>query len=177
MKSAWWFLIVSVLFQPALADTKEVLVECPFSDGTSASLLTTSSADGQRLFVKIDNQTQAAFTDMPDSDFVGEIVLAKCAGSSLIYAMNYGSPYLKGAVLRKNPTSGSLERIDFAEKAVPSLLYLGSQRMRLVIPNEGYEVSSKFLVYDYSAKSGQSPEAKGINALPDRKGYKVITLN
>jgi len=176
VKKPWFAFIVVMLCRPVLAEPEKTLVTCPLSDGTNASLLATSSAEGQRLFVKLGDQTETAFTDMPDADFVGEVVLAKCSASSLIYVMNYGSPYLKGAVLRKNPSNGAFERIDFAEKAMPGLLYLGAQQMRLVIPNEGYEVPSKFLVYDYTAKKGQSVEPKGVDTLPDRKGYTVIDL-
>lgn len=171
-----FLLILSLVCLPAFAETKKTLLDCPLSDGTTASLLSTSNEDGQRLFVKLNNQTETAFTDMPDSDFVGEIALAKCTGSVLIYAMNYGSPYLKGAVLRKNPDSGTLERIDFAEKALPVSLYLSAREMRLVIPNDGYEIPEKFVVYDYITPKGQPEEPKGVNTVPDKKGFKVIDL-
>ncbi|WP_285415513.1 hypothetical protein [Pseudomonas sp. efr-133-TYG-5] len=176
IKKFWFSLIFALACLPAFAETKTALLDCPLSDGTTASLLSTSSEDGKRLFVKIDNQTESAFTDIPDSDFVGEIALAKCTGSGLIYAMNYGSPYLKGAALRKNPESGTLERIDFAEKALPVFLYLNARNMRLVIPNEGYEIPEKFIVYDYITPKGQSEEPKGMNTAPDEKGFKVIDL-
>jgi len=141
-----------------------------------ASLLSTSSEDGQRLSVKIDNHTETAFTDMPDSDFVGEVAMAKCTGSGLIYAMNYGSPYLKGAFIRRHPGSKVLERIDFAEKALPVSLYLNAQQMRLVIPNNGYEIPEKFIVYDYTSPQGKPEEPKGMNVMPDKKGFEIIKL-
>ncbi|MFJ2357025.1 hypothetical protein [Pseudomonas fluorescens] len=176
MSKFWIVLIAALLCPSVLADSKKTLVNCPLSDGTNATLLASSNEDGQQLFVKMGEHIETAFTDMPDTDFVGEVVLAKCAGTSLIYALNYGSPYLKGAVIRKNPTTAALERIDFAEKALPSLLYLNSQQMRLVIPNEGYEDPSKFLVYEYLAKKGQLDEPKGVNVIPGRKGFEVINL-
>ncbi|MFJ2709516.1 hypothetical protein ACIOZM_01340 [Pseudomonas sp. NPDC087346] len=172
----WIIFTIALLFRPALADTQNNLLDCSLSDGSTASLLACPSNYGQRLFLKIDDHVDTAFTDMPDSDFVGEVVLAKCTASTLIYAMNYGSPYLKGAVLRKSPITGTLERIDFAEKAQPTFLYLRPQQMRLVIPNEGYEDPSKLLIYDYLPKKGQPDEPKGANALPNRKGFEVIDL-
>ncbi|MFJ2527062.1 hypothetical protein [Pseudomonas helmanticensis] len=176
MKNLWIVLVFAIFCRPLLADPKKVVLDCPFPDGTSAALLASSSEDGQQLFVMIGDNVDTAFPDMPDTNFVGDIVLARCSGASLIYALNYGSPYLKGAVVRKNPKTKTLERIDFAEKALPSLLYLNAQQMRLVIPNEGYEDPSKFLVYDYIAIKGQPEEPKGVNTLPGRKGFEVFDL-
>ncbi|MGE1173139.1 hypothetical protein [Pseudomonas sp. BW7P1] len=176
IKKLWPPLILALACLPAFAETKKTLLECPLSDGTTASLLSTSSEDGQQLFVKNNNQTETAFTDMPDSDFVGEVAMAKCTGSGLIYAMNYGSPYLKGAFIRRHPGSKVLERIDFAEKALPVSLYLNAQQMRLVIPNDGYEIPEKFIVYDYTSPKGQPEEPKGMNAMPDKKGFEIIEL-
>ena len=161
---------------PVFAQSPKPVINCLLSDGTRASLLAESSADGKRLFVNLDKKTQPAFTDMPDTDFVGAVVMAKCASSSLVFALNYGSPYLKGAVLRKNPVSHSIERIDFAEKALPRWLYLGQEQMRLVIPNIGNEVSGKFLVYDYFAGKGQPEEASSVDVRPDTHGFKVLRL-
>ncbi|WP_192560851.1 hypothetical protein [Pseudomonas allokribbensis] len=176
MKKRWLPFILALACHPAFADAQKNLLNCPLSDGSIASLLSTSRDDGQRLFVNINSQTETAFTDMPDPDFVGEVVMAKCMGSSLVYAMNYGSPYMKGAVLHKNPVSGTLERIDFAEKALPVSLYLNARQMRLIIPNEGYEIPEKFIVYDFISPKGQPGEPKGMNAVPDRKGFEVIDL-
>ncbi|MFJ7281611.1 hypothetical protein [Pseudomonas sp. NPDC099000] len=175
MKKAWCCLI-AVLLPPAFAEAQRSILNCPLSDGTGISLLAEVNADGERLLVNLDQKTSNAFTDMPDSDFVGEVVMAKCASSSLIFVMDYGSPYLKGVVLRKNPVSHSIERIDFAEKALPRYLYLGQQQMRLVIPNIGNEVSTKFLVYDYVSGKGQPDEAAGSDVVPNGRGFKVVRL-
>ncbi|MDI2591078.1 hypothetical protein POF45_06475 [Pseudomonas sp. 681] len=158
------------------AQPPKPIINCLLSDGTQASLLAESSADGQRLFVNIDKKTQPAFTDMPDADFVGEVVMARCAGSSLIFALDYGSPYLKGVVLRKNPVSHSIERIDFAEKALPTFLYLGQTQMRLVFPNIGNETPKRFLIYDYVSGKGQGEEASGSDIVPGKSGFEVIDL-
>ncbi|MDI2146261.1 MULTISPECIES: hypothetical protein [unclassified Pseudomonas] len=176
MKKLWFPFLLALACDPAFADVPKALLDCPLSDGSVASLLSTSSEDGQRLSVKIDNHTETAFTDMPDSDFVGEVAMAKCTGSGLIYAMNYGSPYLKGAFIRRHPGSKVLERIDFAEKALPVFLYLNAQQMRLVIPNDGYEIPEKFIVYNYISPKGQPEEPEGMNATPDKKGFEVIEL-
>lgn len=176
MNNAWICLVVAVLGGGANAAPIKSTISCPLSDGTTVSLLIESSTEGQRLFVNLDQKTQPAFTDMPDTDFVGEVVMAKCASSSLIFVMNYGSPYLKGVVLRKNPATHSIERIDFAEKALPRYLYLGQKQMRLVIPNIGNEVSTKYLVYDYYSGKGQSEEAVGSDVVPTGHGFKAMRL-
>lgn len=176
VNKAWLFLIAALLGAPAYAGQSKIILNCPLSDGTNASLLAETDAEGQRLRLNLDKKIQPAFTDMPDSDFVGEVVLAKCASSSLIFVMDYGSPYLKGVVLRKNPVSHSIERIDFAEKALPHYLYLGQKQMRLVIPNIGNEVSTKFLIYDYVSGKGQPDEAVGSDVVPNVRGFKVVRL-
>ncbi|WP_207284369.1 hypothetical protein [Pseudomonas sp. FW300-N2A2] len=176
MKKAWFCLTAVLLGVSAQAQPSKSILSCPLADGTRISLLTEQTPEGQRLFVELDKKIETAFTDMPDSDFLGEIALAKCASSSLIFAMNYGSPYLKGVVLRKNPVSHTIERINFAEKALPSYLYLGQKQMRLIIPNIGNEVSTKFLVYDYLSGKGQPDEATGSNVVPNGRGFKVVRL-
>ncbi|MFJ2478710.1 hypothetical protein ACIOWE_00365 [Pseudomonas sp. NPDC087598] len=176
MNKALLLVLITLICRPAWAGSQKTLLTCPLSDGTKIALLATASTDGQRLFVKFNGKIETAFTDMPDQDFAGDVMLAKCTGATLIFALNYGSPYTKGVVLRKNPSSGVLERIDFSEKALPRFLYLSVQRMRLVIPNEGYEVPEKYLVYDYFARKGQPDELKGVDVLPNRKGFMVIDL-
>ena len=176
MNKAFLLLLITLMCRPAWAHSQKTLLACPLSDGTKIALLATSSADGLRLFVKFDGKIETAFTDMSEADFAGKVMLAKCAGATLIFALNYGSPYTKGVVLRKNPSSGELERIDFAEKALPRFLYWSVKQMRLVIPNEGYEVPEKFLVYDYFANKGQPVELQGFDVLPNKTGFTVIDL-
>jgi hypothetical protein len=176
MKIAHLGIVALLATSPAFANSPKPIISCLLSDGTRASLLAESSVDGKRLFVNLDKKTQPAFTDMPDADFVGAVVMAKCASSSLIFALNYGSSYSKGVVLRKNPISHSIERIDFAEKALPTYLYLGQKQMRLVFPNIGNEVSTRFLIYDYFSGKVQNSEANGSDIVPAKRGLEVIRL-
>ncbi|MBC8997559.1 hypothetical protein IAI51_13570 [Pseudomonas sp. N40(2020)] len=176
MNKVFFLSLITLMCHPAWADSQKTLLACPLSDGTKIALLAISSADGQRLFVKFDGKIETAFTDMPDEDFVGDVRLAKCTGATLIFALSYGSPYTKGVVLRKNPTSRVLERINFAEKALPRFLYLSAEQMRLVIPNEGYEVPEQYLVYDYFSRKHQSDEPQGFDVLPDQGEFTVIDL-
>jgi hypothetical protein len=176
MKSPWPYLIAALLTTPAYAQPLKTILTCPLAGHSKVSLLAEPAEDGHRLFVKLDGNTHIAFTDMPQEDFIGRIVLAKCVSSTLMFALEYGSPYMKGVVLRKNPVTHSVEQIDFAEKALPRWLYLGPQQMRLVMPNEGYEVPTKLLLYDYVAGKGQAETAIGIDTLPEARGFKVVHL-
>ncbi|WP_213938947.1 hypothetical protein [Pseudomonas sp. dw_612] len=176
MKSPWPYLFAALLTTQAYAQPLKTILTCPLAGNSKVSLLAEPAEDGHRLFVKLDGKTHIAFTDMPQADFIGRIVLAKCVSSSLIFALEYGSPYMKGVVMRKNPVTHSVEQIDFAEKALPHWLYLGREQMRLVIPNLGYEVPTKFLLYDYVAGKGQAETAIGIDTPPETHGFKVVHL-
>lgn len=169
---AW--LLLSAL--NAGAEQRSQILSCPVDKGSRVALLSDPAPGGNRFHLKIDGTIGKAFTDMPDTDFTGTVVLAKCVGHTLIFAISYGPPYLKGVVIRKNPLTQSLERIDFAEKALPRWLYLNSKEMQLVIPNIGYEVSKKYLIYHFSEADGQPPEAETSDTLPDGRGRKRVEI-
>lgn len=170
--------MLSLLYftNPAHAASLTLVRSCHLVDGSQMTLLAEATADGNRLHLQINEHTEKAFTDMPDADFVGTIVLVACIDHSLVFAINYGSPYLKGAVVRKNPVSHRLERIDFAEKTLPRWLYVNSQEMQLIIPNIGYEVQSKYIVYQFSAPDGQTTEPLATDTLPSRRGFKKLAI-
>ncbi len=171
-------IVLSLLYfaDPAHAASLTQVRSCRLVDGSQMTLLAEATVDGNRLHLRINERTEKAFTDMPDADFVGAIVLAACIDHSLIFAINYGSPYLKGAVIRKNPVSHRLERINFAEKALPRWLYVNSQEMQLIIPNIGYEVQSKYIVYQFSTPDGQATEPLTSDTPPSRRGFKKLTI-
>ncbi len=101
---------------------------------------------------------------MPEADFVGRIALSRCVGRTLVFVLNYGSPYLKGVAIRLNPVTHVEERIYFAEKALPRWLYSGRRAMWVIIPNEGGETDGKYLVYRYS--EGRLTESAPVDRLP-----------
>lgn len=167
-----------LLFAATANATQLTLVRsCPLDDRSQVGLLAESTVEGNRFHLKIDGTVGTAFTDMPDTDFIGTIALAKCVDRSLVFAISYGPPYLKGAVVRKNPVSHRLERIDFSEKALPRWLYINSREMHLVIPNIGHEVASRYLVYHYSASDGQSSEPAARDTLPSRRGFEKLEIS
>jgi hypothetical protein len=143
------------------------VISCPLADGAHATLKAESHGDdGDALFVDEGGKTQPAFLDMPDTQFVGNVVLARCVGGALVFALEYGPPYLKGVAIRRNPQTHADERIYFAEKALPKWLYLSKQEMLVVIPNEGHETDKKYLVYQYVSGKGQPGESTATDQLP-----------
>lgn len=117
--------------------------------------------DGHVLRTVWQSHTASAFGEGPEAPIVGELRMAVCVQHTLLYAIDHGPPYLQGAALRVNPFSGQLERIDFAEKALPSHLDLGQGLMRLVFPNQDGEHSLRYTLY----RSGQA-EAAPADRLP-----------
>lgn len=171
------FLIALLLGASAASATQLSEVRtCRTEAGSPISLLAEKGLEGSRLYLKLDGQIKTAFTDMPDADFVGTVVMSTCAGHALIFAISYGPPYLKGVVVRRNPVNHAVERIDFAEKSLPRWLYLSPTQMRLVIPNIGNETASKYLIYDFASVKGQSNEPAASNVLPDKHGFNVAQL-
>ncbi|WP_232435970.1 hypothetical protein [Burkholderia ubonensis] len=138
------------------------IISCTLADRTRVTLKAESHGDdGDALFVDEGGKTQPAFLDMPDTEFVGDVALARCVGGTLVFALEYGPPYLKGLAIRRNPQTHRDERIYFAEKALPKWLYLGSQEMLVVIPNLGHETDKKYLVYHYVAGRGAAQREHG----------------
>ncbi|WP_374401701.1 hypothetical protein [Niveibacterium sp.] len=170
-------LSLGLIAVPVAAAPPRPILSCPMADGTRAILLAQSHGlDGKSLFLQIDGKTAPAFQDMPDTEFVGDVVLAKCADKTIVFALNYGPPYQKGIALRKNPVSHAEERLYFAEKALPRWLYTSDRDMLVVIPNEGFETDQKYLVYRFNAGQGQPEESMPTGVLPPAEGHRVSTL-
>ncbi len=140
---------------------------CTMADGTPVALKAESHGeDGVALYVDEEGKAQPAFTDMSNTDLVGNVALAQCVHGALIFALDYGPPYRKGAVIRRNLQSHAEERIDFAEKALPRWLYLSDHEMLVVVPNLGGETDKKYIVYQFIAGKGQLEESMATDKLP-----------
>lgn len=157
----------------AFATPLTAVKTCALEDGTKATLLAKTSPEGSRFFIRMRGKTETAFTDIPDADYVGDIVLAKCIDQVFIFAITYGAPYLKGVVIRRPRHQHGTWRIDFSEKALPERLYLGASEMKLAIPNIGNEVPSKYLIYRFRREQGQDNEPLGSDQLPSEQGLEV----
>lgn len=160
----------------ALAAPPSIVQSCKQDDGSRIVVLAESASNGSRFYLQVNGRIDKAFTDFPDADFVGEIVLAACVEHVLVFAIKYGPPYLKGVAIRKNPVNRKIERIDFAEKALPHWLYVSPTEMKLIVPNIGHEVSSQYLLYSFNPTTGQPAEAEAVDNRPDKHGFKVARL-
>lgn len=174
--------IFLLLFLPVVAfaavTPARIVQTCKLEDGTDVLLQARydRERDAERLYVAMDGKNEIAFTDLPDADYVGQIVLSKCLNHVLIFAIEYGAPYRKGVVIRRAIEDRTIQRIDFSEKALPKLLYIGKGKTALVIPNIGNEVSQKYLIYEFEVGKGQPEEAIGQDVLPPEAGFTVIPI-
>lgn len=159
----------------AFAAPRTSLLTCDLGGGKKAALLGESHGiEGQSLFVAIDGNVSKAFPDFPDAEFVGNVVLAKCIDHALVFALNYGPPYLKGMAIRFNSSTSNVESVNSAEKALPTWIFTGSRGMLVVFPNKGNESGKRFIVYQFIAGQGQKDEPETADALPSLIGYKAI---
>ena len=105
----------------------------------------------------------------------------KCLGKkkarALILVGEFTTNYPQGIVVTYNFSISKFERIDFAERNLPTWLYLGTRDTMIVIPSGGYgETDKKFVVYRYVAGRGQDEQTAFSDFLPSNIGYKVIRI-
>lgn len=161
----------------AFAAPRTSLLTCDLGSGYKATLLGEAHGiEGKVLFLDINGNVEKAFLDFPDASLVGNVVLAKCVDHVLVFAMNYGPPYLKGMAVRFNADTSRIEQINFSEKSLPSWIYTNPRSLLVVFPNKGHESNKRFVVYQFVAGEGQGEEPEGFDTLPKRVGYKAIRV-
>jgi hypothetical protein len=142
----WW----------AQSQPPTVALRCALAPGGTVELLVMSHGlDGDSLLLRTGRQLSPAFPDVKGPPPIGHLVFKKCVRGTLIYAINQGPPYLKGAAWRVLPVGGQRQRLDFAEKALPLYLDLAAESMRLVFPNEGGEHDLPYTVYTTESDESQ----------------------
>lgn len=147
-----------------------VVLSCPLAGGGRATLKAISRGyEADELFVEINGKTERAFLDMPNDEFLGQVALSSCVHNTLIFALEYGPPYLKGVAIRSNLKTRTIEHLYFSEKALPRWLYLSDDLMQIIIPNVGFEVSKKYIVYEYISGKGQPEESTSTDMLPESR--------
>lgn len=147
---------------PPPLPTTRLPMSCELRPGQPAVLKARAHGiEGVSLSTRWQGRDAPAFGEAAGAELVGEVVLAACVQRTLVYALNYGPPYLKGVAWRINPRTRQAERIDFAEKALPAYLDVGPRGMTLVFPNEGGEHDLRYTLY----RSG-SAEAEPSDTLP-----------
>ncbi|ECE2708110.1 hypothetical protein K6X52_004392, partial [Salmonella enterica] len=95
--------------------------DCKLEDGNRVKLISLRTVDGSTPYLIFDNVIVSAFLD--GTIYSGDIILSKCIHHSLIFALNYGAPYMKGCLI--TGVSVSAERkyqpngFCFAERNIP----------------------------------------------------------
>jgi hypothetical protein len=110
----------------------------------------------------------------------GESVRIACVGlrtRALVVTGEFTANFLQGFVLSRNPISGVVERLDFAERRRPGWLYLSPSETDVVIATHGYgETNKKFVVYRHYLGSDAEPQAVPMDELPARAGAEVVKM-
>lgn len=108
------------------------------------------------------------------------MVLSQCINGSLIFALEYGSPYIKGCLVTgwENGFKGknSPEGFCFAEKYSRSGM-VWKNNILIIIRNQ-MDVGTwkgKYIIYDNAKKSGE--RAYSSDNLPSKDGYIIFALN
>jgi len=179
MKSS--ILLLCCLFAHAVSAAAEVVKTCDVGSkaGTRVDAIRDSKiADTYVYYLRQNGSTHPFFEDKDSSR--GSSVQIDCVGSharALVVTGEFTANFLQGFVLSRNPASGVIERLDFAEKNRPAWLYLSPSETDIVIPNYGYgETSKKFIVYRHFVGSGVEPRIVPVDELPARAGAEVIEL-
>lgn len=166
-----------------MADTIKEVSHCELKQGEEIKLLTLKTIDGNTLYLNFRNIITGAFIDnvVASNDFVGDIVFSKCINNSLIFGLEYGSPYIKGCLVTSwgGGDKGGIDPggICFAEKNIPESVWFGANNILIVIKNLASDdvVDSKYIIYDSSKKSGE--RSSHLDKLPPQEGYKIFYIH
>ncbi|EGD0786453.1 hypothetical protein IAR18_002818, partial [Salmonella enterica] len=112
--------------------------DCMLEDGNRVKLISLRTVDGSTPYLIFDNVIVSAFLD--GTIYSGDIILSKCIHHSLIFALNYGAPYMKGCLI--TGVSVSAERkyqpngFCFAERNIPESVWFGEEHTLIIIKND-----------------------------------------
>lgn len=142
------------------------------SSGPTVTLLRSHRiGDTFKYFARVSRQTAKPIFEGDDDQARGTLIKATCAGTKAARALVvsgefFGSGYPKGVAYAWNASQQKLERVDFAERAFPSRVYLNPTGMQLLFANRGGETSAKFVLYQHDAASDKT-ETLSIDTAPE----------
>lgn len=154
----------------------KTIAKCELNSGNVVKLVALNTVDGDRPFLTFENRMFSAFLDT-DSDYYGELVLSKCINHTMIFNLNYGSPYLKGCLVtglkKKHQSSVLFEGLCFSERNTPESIWFGKDETLIIIRNDNNvgEWNGKYIIYDSKNK-----EAHTSNELPKKEGYDIYPV-
>jgi len=167
-KTAYALLLLPLLASLAHAAPKSG-VPCSLGKLHVAQLLTDDDTvdANQRYQLVLDGKVSPAFAEQSFADdTLTEVKTAQCQYRSQVFAVDFGSPYYKGFAIRYNARAKAMERIDFAEKALPAYLVNAADNFTVVMPNEEAGVTSKYIAYSYNGQAPAQSEKQYLDALP-----------
>lgn len=178
MKIHAYIISLFIFSLPCLADSIKTIETCNLKQNEKIQLISVNTIDGDTLYLNFRNIITDAYSDPGEDNSlnVGDIVLSKCINKTLIYAMNYGSPYLKGCLVSAWSEENKPESFCFAEKDLPKSIWFGKEKKLIVIINKN-EISSlngKYTIYDSSRKIGE--RSYYTDKLPSKVGYEIFTI-
>lgn len=110
----------------------------------------------------------------------GSDVVAQCVGAkqrALILSGEFTANAVQGVVFASRPHPTGYDRLDFAEKGRPRLLYLGVDRLIVVVPTSGVgEGNAKYTLYRHALIGEVSDRIEQADELPPAQGLEVIEL-
>ncbi|WP_075207076.1 hypothetical protein [Franconibacter helveticus] len=175
----YYLAIILFVSASCLADSVRIVKTCGLKQEEKIQLVAVKTIDGDTLYLKFRNILMKAFLEPGEDNYlsVGDIALASCVNHSLIFALNYGSPYLKGCLITAwNESNNRPEAFCFAGRNIPESVWFGKGNVLIVIPNQMDVGSwhSKYVIYDYAKEPGK--RAYSSDFLPSRESYKVYQV-
>lgn len=149
---------------------------CELSGGNVVKLVSKQTIDGDTPYFIFRNLMVSAFLD-DENDYSGKIVLSKCINHTLIFVLNYGSPYLKGCLvtgINNTPQAKkNYEGLCFSERNSPEAVWFGKDNTLIVIENDNKvgEWSGNYIIYDSKRK-----DAYSSNELPKKEFYDIYPV-
>ncbi|EBM4619106.1 hypothetical protein D0O26_24200, partial [Salmonella enterica] len=111
--------------------------DCKLEDGNRVKLISLRTVDGSTPYLIFDNVIVSAFLD--GTIYSGDIILSKCIHHSLIFALNYGAPYMKGCLITGGSVSAERKYqpngFCFAERNIPESVWFGEEHTLIIIKN------------------------------------------
>lgn len=111
---------------------------CKLSEDSYAELVSLQTIDGDAPYLVFGKVIVNTFLDGEITS--GEIVLSECIGHSLIFAVNYGSPYIKGCLITvlKKEMKEEMQPVElcFAERNTPDSVWFGKNATLIIIKND-----------------------------------------
>lgn len=143
-------LLPFVLAAQACASQPEVVVQCRASRGgpTIELLRSQPQLDSYQYWIAHDGSITPVFEDEASSR--GFDMQVNCSGREipiLVFSGQFTANALQGAAIALDPASGTLNRIDFAERNRPRWIAVNGSSFSVIFENSGQESASRYLIY------------------------------